>query len=578
MFKNLKLRGKLLLGFIAVAVLANIGGIVASTAMRYIDRGYSYALVNYGFAQGDIGQAMLKIAQVQSDTVKSVSYTNQAHITKAQNDIAQCQTQYMELVDTVKETLNDDNARAIFTRIETLTDQYIDLRDEIIAEGNTTDAEISRAAQERLEAELDPVYQNFYGAWQELAEYKSTTGDRESDDLSSWSSVMLFISNVLCLAGTGLAVALGIVLSRAISRPIMESAKRLIAFSKGDFKSPVPKAHSNDETRDVIDATAVTIEKLNRVIGDVAYQLEQMGHGNFTVESRDSDAYVGDLSAVLQSIRDVNNAVNDALLQVDASVDQVNAGGMQVSSAAQALAQGSTQQASSIQELAATVSDIANQINATAEHARTAEAEDRTAGEELNICSQRMDELVAAMQVIDGKSQEIGKVIKAIEDIAFQTNILALNAAVEAARAGVAGKGFAVVADEVRDLATKSQEAAQSTTTLIDATVRAVAEGTRLSGETDQALRRVVVNSEKVLEAVERISSATAEQSHAVSQVSGGIDQISAVVQTNSATAEESAAASEELSGQASLLKDLVGKFKLRRDGVRAVGAAVHQS
>jgi len=566
MFKNLKLRGKLLLGFIAVAVLANFGGIVASTAMRYIDKGYSYNLENYGFAQGDIGQAMLKIAQVQSDTVKSVSYTNQEHITKAQNDIAQCQSQYMELVEMVKETLTDDNDRAIFDRIETLTDQYIAMRDEIIAQGNTTDADLSRAAQERLEAELDPVYQDFYGAWQELADYKSTKGDSESDDLSSWSSLMLFISNVLCLAGTGLAVALGFVLSRTISKPIMESAKRLIDFSKGDFRSPVPKARSNDETRDVIEATAETIEKLNRVIGDVAYQLEQMGHGNFAVDSRDTDAYVGDLAAVLQSLRDVNQAVNAALLQVDASVDQVNAGSAHVSSAAQALAQGATQQASSVQELAATVSDISNQINATAQHAKTAEAEDRSAGDELNICSQRMNELVAAMNVIDGKSKDISKVIKAIEDIAFQTNILALNAAVEAARAGAAGKGFAVVADEVRDLATKSQQAAQSTTTLIDETVRAVAEGARLSGETDLALRRVVANSEKVLEAVTLISSATAEQSGAVAQVSTGIDQISAVVQTNSATAEQSAAASEELSGQASLLKELVGKFNLRRD------------
>ena len=178
-----------------------------------------------------------------------------------------------------------------------------------------------------------------------------------------------------------------------------------------------------------------------------------------------------------------------------------------------------------------------------------------------------MDELMKAMNVIDNKSKEISKVIKTIEDIAFQTNILALNAAVEAARAGSAGKGFAVVADEVRNLATKSQEASKSTGALIEETVKAVADGTRLSGETDQALREVVTSAQKVLDAVTLISTATEEETNSLAQVTTGIDQISSVVQTNSATAEQSAAASEELSGQANLLKEMVSRFTLSQSG-----------
>ncbi|MBQ9564095.1 MAG: hypothetical protein IJU98_00775, partial [Synergistaceae bacterium] len=183
-----------------------------------------------------------------------------------------------------------------------------------------------------------------------------------------------------------------------------------------------------------------------------------------------------------------------------------------------------------------------------------------------------MSDLMTAMRDIENKSQDISKVIKTIEDIAFQTNILALNAAVEAARAGTAGKGFAVVADEVRNLATKSQEASASTATLIEDTVRAVKEGSRLAAETDDALREVVTRAEKVMTAVNLISEATQEQSRDVAQVTTGIDQISSVVQTNSATAEESAAASEELSGQANLLKELVGRFTLRKDGHGGMG------
>ena len=201
----------------------------------------------------------------------------------------------------------------------------------------------------------------------------------------------------------------------------------------------------------------------------------------------------------------------------------------------------------------------------SAEHAKTAKAENLQSHEMINTCSAHMSDLMNAMGAINDKSKEIGKVIKTIEDIAFQTNILALNAAVEAARAGSAGKGFAVVADEVRNLATKSQEASKSSAALIEETVKAVDEGSRLSEETDKALQNVVDSAQKILDAVSLISDATEEQSFAVSQVTTGIDQISSVVQTNSATAQESAAASEELSSQANILKDLVGQFRFTR-------------
>ena len=323
--------------------------------------------------------------------------------------------------------------------------------------------------------------------------------------------------------------------------------------------------HSEDEIGLLSNSIRTLISVLKNIINDVDYLLDQMAGGNFTVHTQAEKDYVGTFNSLLGSLRKLKNRLSETLQQIDISADQVNSGGGQVSSGAQALAQGATEQASSVQELADTIKDISVKIEATADHAKTAKAENIQSHELIQVCSGHMDELMNAMSAINEKSKEISKVIKTIEDIAFQTNILALNAAVEAARAGSAGKGFAVVADEVRNLATKSQEASKSSAALIEETVKAVEDGSRLSDETEKALQNVVDSAKKILDAVSLISDATEEQSLAVSQVTIGIDQISSVVQTNSATAEESAAASEELSSQASILKSLVGQFRFSK-------------
>lgn len=233
---------------------------------------------------------------------------------------------------------------------------------------------------------------------------------------------------------------------------------------------------------------------------------------------------------------------------------------------AQALSQGATEQAASVEELTATIVEVSDDLKNSAAGAHHARQLSEEAGQDVAANNSQMQSLMAAMKEISQTSHEIGKIIKTIDDIAFQTNILALNAAVEAARAGASGKGFAVVADEVRNLAGKSAEAAKNTTALIESTLSAIETGRTLTNGTADSLDRVVEKTHRVDEQVRQIAEDMEREAYAVQQIAAGVDQISAVVQTNSATAEESAAASEELAGQASLLKEQIGRFQLKKE------------
>lgn len=369
---------------------------------------------------------------------------------------------------------------------------------------------------------------------------------------------------IVVVVSTVIAALISAKLGMGVGKSVRLCTERIESLAGGDLQSGIPEIHRQDEAGRLAMATQTVVESLNNMIGDIGRVLEAMADGDLGVNTdMGTEYYVGDFERLLGYIKNINSKLGETISQINTSADQVTSGADQVSSGAQALSQGATEQASEIEQLASRMAVITTEVE---ENYGSCESANKLAEETIgymNTAISEMSRLNEAMTSINETSEHIGNIIKTIEDIAFQTNILALNAAVEASRAGEAGKGFAVVADEVRNLASKSAEAAKTTTTLIQKSLEAVHNGSRIAGSTSEALAGVEKRALGVEGVVKEIASASEKQAGMIEQIKTSIEQISSVVQTNSATAEQSAAASEELSGQASILRELIGVFKV---------------
>ncbi|MFI3254298.1 MAG: methyl-accepting chemotaxis protein [Eubacteriales bacterium] len=337
-------------------------------------------------------------------------------------------------------------------------------------------------------------------------------------------------------------------------------------LSKGNLDAEIHYDGKNAIGR-LAETMQFSFHELSKYVHTIETYMTNFSDGNFRQVEIPFE-FLGDFAAIGNAITNFSKKINFVLGDVNETSGQVFTGAEQVSVGAQTLAAGATQQASSVEELSATINEISAQVTRTAENSQIADNLAKAAGHVVEKSLTEMSQLLSAIEDIAEASEGISKIIKDIDDIAFQTNILALNAAVEAARAGQAGKGFAVVADEVRNLAQKSAEAAKRTTGLIENSLDSVRRGTTLANNTHDAFTEVADNSGKVLSVVEEIAAASKDQAHSVAQVLEAVTQISSVVQMNSATSEESAAASEELSGQATVLKSLIAQFQLNGSAV----------
>ena len=444
-----------------------------------------------------------------------------------------------------------DDIQQEFEQIVECINKYRDSTDIIISYTNAKDY---TAAEEEIENNSMVVAQEASEVFSRINANMVEEADAESVRIDAAVKTLAFILIVICVVCIIVMMALCFFITRTITGPVSKLSIAARKLAVGDVDTDCTKMHDDDlgELMDAFGNMAETIKE-QAAIADA------ISKGDLTIEvtPRSEKDLLG---KALQRLVENNNK---ALGSVQESTMQVTIGAEQVANASQALAQGSTEQASALQQVTASINEIAEKTKKNASEATTANDLVNTVRNMAEDGNGQMKSLTGAMNDINDSSETISKIIKTIDDIAFQTNILALNAAVEAARAGSAGKGFAVVAEEVRNLAGKSAEAAKNTSDLIANSTDAVHIGTEIAQNTADVLHDVVTSIQSVVEAIDHIAIVSNEQSESVEQVSEGINQIAEVVQNNSATAEESAAASEQLSAEAACMKELVGRFSL---------------
>ena len=556
MIKNMKIRKSLIMGFgITIVVSAII--IIVSLVLMAMQKGqYTDILDKYVASNELVSECRISYniaARNLRDAVLSGDMTN---VDATNSKISELSAQLTELSNTYP--LDDKTELNSFISLVEAWEK------EAASIGETARTNQQKAA-EMLVNDCTPALNQMATAGEGLAAKLQAEQEAIIKRQSTVSNIAMICIVVAMIIATLVVLRLALIIIKSIVIPTEKVRAALVGFSEGKLDIPVDY-ESKSELGEMCDALRTSQKVLDSVIKDACHLLEEMGEGNFNCRTEAEQYYVGELSDMLKSIQIINRSLSDTLAQISLSGEQVSSGSDQVSTGAQALAQGATEQASAVQELSATIAEISSRSQSNAKRSEDAIDHSKNADLRVRESADYMEEMVKAMEKISSSSEEIGKIIATIENIAFQTNILALNAAVEAARAGSAGKGFAVVADEVRNLATKSDQAAKATKELIDNSITSVQYGSEIVKRVSESLDKTVEATNESMSALQEIAKAVEEEASAIAQVTEGIDQISSVVQTNSATSEQSAAASEELSSQASLMKDLLSKFRLRND------------
>lgn len=563
MNKNETIEKKLTVSIFRVSTLAAAAALIGVLALIIIANRYSYALRNFGFAQGDIGQALFEFADTRSSLRAAIGYDDEEAINTVVTQHEEAKQAFEQYFATVEETVVSDSGRKTYDAIKAELDAYWALDAKIMELGATTDRALCVQAQNIALEELSPAYNSIYSKLNELLEVKVNEGNRLSRILIIASVFLVVIIFALIAVSLILSVKFGKRIARRISVPLEQLGGRLKTFATGDLISPFPMVETGDEV-ELMETDAVEMaDNLNTIINDISEVLGQMASGNYTVRSRASERYTGDFQKLYEAMRGLRNQMRETLLSIGDASDQVSAGSDELATASQSLAEGATNQANAISVIHETISDITEAMQKSAQSADESYTKAQQYATEADRSRQEMDTMMQAMERINEASTKIGDIISEIESIAEQTNLLSLNASIEAARAGESGRGFAVVADQIRELADQSAKAAVDTRDLIEASIHEVAQGNSVAEHASSSIETIVEGIKQIADFSRNLKVMMEEQAQAMQQAEAGINQISGVVQSNAATAQEASATSEELSAQATMLDQLVKQFEL---------------
>lgn len=562
--KNLKIRTKL---FILVGVL-----LLGLTSLGLASLSFMGNINNSSTELAENWLPSTIVAEELNTLTSDYRLNEYAHIVAQdaasmasyETEMNRIETEIAALFDRYTGLATNDTDRGLMSDTKTAWQKYTSLHDQMITLSRENK---TQEAMEIVNGESKTLFDDASATLLKVVTFNTEGGTQASEDGDELYASATLIMTVTIIAIIILGFVCSLYVVRTITSPVKEIDEVAKNIANGKLDEEI-QYQSKDELGTLavnFNATVARLRDYVNYIDEVSKVLNQVADGDLVFQL--TYDYAGEFAKIKTALVNISDSLNNTMSQISQSSDQVASGSEQVSSGAQALSQGATEQASSIEELAATVNEISSQVKQNADNAQNASQRVNQVGNEAAESNRRMQDMLSAMADISNRSSEIGKIIKTIEDIAFQTNILALNAAVEAARAGEAGKGFAVVADEVRNLASKSAEASKNTAVLIESSLKAVENGTKIADDTAMSLNEVVTGVQDVTGTINEISNASEVQAKSISQVTQGIDQISSVIQTNSATAEESAAASEELSGQAQILKNLVSQFRLKSAG-----------
>lgn len=559
--KNLKIRSKLYVGFGIVLVLLFILGIISIMNIGKLNR------VVAAYDQETVPNVE-NIWSIRFNMISVERYLTEAIATPDRDLTLELLDTAMEERKRLQETIDNYNNIAktdpkLMQEFENKLGEAAGYREEIfnlLKQEHSDENDIK--ALSIFENSYVPAFESATESLLKVLDDVNRLTDLQRQTAEStgyFARSIVFFVTIFSAIVTFLIIFL---IRRSIERPISEIEEVAQQLALGNLNVELAY-ESKDEMGILAESLRQSTSSIRSYVTDISMVMQMFSEGNFDIPEP-SNPFIGDFKVIEDSVRKTVAQISNTLSQINSAAEQVLSGSEQVSQGAQALAEGAVDQANSVEELSASISEITGQISLNAENAQKASTMANGAADAVGESNVKMQDLLKAMMLIEEKSREIGNIIKAIEDIAFQTNLLSLNVAVEAARAGDAGKGFVVVAEEVRKLASKSAEATKSTKELIETSIRVINEGVRLTEITAKDLIGVVEGTKQATSVIEEISKATNDQAQAITQVSGGVDLIASVVESNSATSEESAAASEELASQANLLKDLISEFKIK--------------